>query len=91
MPYTADGQSMKGHLVCSHWDDGRDLGEGILAYMQWSRKPKTKRGSRGYKDYREKIETYVDEVAGHADSKRPGVARRSSFGRGSGGCFEDKV
>ena len=73
MPYTADGQSMKSYLVCSHWDDGCDLGEGILAYMQWSRKPKTKGGSRSYKDYREKMETYVEEVAGQADSRRPGV------------------
>ena len=41
--------------------------------MQWSRKPKKKGGRRGYKDYLEKIETYVDEVAGQADTKRPGV------------------
>ena len=80
MPYTAAGQSMNGYLVCSHWDKGCDLGEGILAYMQWSRKPKTKGGSRGYKDYREKIETYVDEVAGHADSKRPGVLDAARLG-----------
>ena len=44
-----------------------------MAYMQWSRKPKTKGRKRAYQDYREKIETYVEEVASHADTKRPGV------------------
>ena len=91
MPYTADGQSMKSYLVCSHWDDGRDLGEGILAYMRWSRKPKTKGGRRSYKDYREKMETYVEEVAGQADSRRPGVLDGGSLGCGPRGCFEDKI
>ena len=73
MPYTADGHSMKDYLVCSSWHQGHDLGEGILVYMQWSRKPKKKGGRRGYNDYYEKIETYVDEVAGQAETKRPGV------------------
>ena len=73
MPYTADGRSLKDHLVCSQWNGGHDLGEGILARMRWSRKPKTKGGTRGYRDYREKIETYVEEIAGHADSRLPGV------------------
>ena len=73
IPYTADGHSMKDRLVCSQWDQGHDLGEGILAYMQWSRKPREKGGRRSYKDYLEKIETYVDEVAGPADTKCPGV------------------
>ena len=40
MPYTADGESTETHLVCSRWAQGHDLGEGIVAYMQWSRKPK---------------------------------------------------
>ena len=73
MPYTADGESMENHLVCSRWAQGQDLGEGIVAYLQWSRKPKTKGRKRGYANYREKIETYVEEVASHADTKRPGV------------------
>ena len=73
MPYTADGHSMESHLVCSRWDQGHDLGEGVVAYMQWSRKPKKKGGRRSYEDYRDKIETYVDEVAGQADTKHPGV------------------
>ena len=73
MPYTADGLSMVDHLVCSRWDRGHDLGEGILVYMRWSRKPKKTGGRRGYKDYCEKIETYVDEVAGQANTKCPGV------------------
>ena len=80
MPYTADGHSMEDHLVCSRWDQGYDLGEGTLAYMQWSRKPKKKGSRRGYKDYREKMETYVDEVAGQADTKRPGVLNAARSG-----------
>ena len=80
MPYTADGQSLKDHLVCSQWSGGRDLGEGILARMRWSRKPRRKGGERGYKDYREKIETYVEEVAGHADNRLPGVLDAARLG-----------
>ena len=48
--------------------------------MRWSRKPKTRGGKRGYKDYREKIETYVEEVAGHADSRLPGVLDAARLG-----------
>ena len=41
--------------------------------MQWSRKPKEAGRSRGYRDYYEKIVTYVNEVAGEADGLRPGI------------------
>ena len=73
VPYTEDGCSMEEQLICSRWDEGYDLGENISVRMQWSRKPKDQRGTRGYLDYKEKIETYVDYVAGPADAKAPGV------------------
>lgn len=72
-PHTADGESMEDYLVCDKWKQGRDIGEGIKVYTQWSRKPKEGGQARGYKDYREKIETYVEEVGGQAEAIRPGV------------------
>ena len=60
-------------MSCGEWATGHELGEGITVYMQWSRKPKSGGGNRGYKDYHEKIETYVEEVGGEAEVKRPGI------------------
>ena len=72
-PHTISGESMTSHLVCASWVAGRDLGEGITVTEQWSRKLRANRRPRQYTDFREKIETYVAEVAGHAEAKRPGT------------------
>ena len=71
--YYANGESMENYLSCGIWEDGHDIGENITVSMQWSRKIKEGGQTRGYKDYKEKIETYIDEVAGQADSIKPGV------------------
>ena len=72
-PHWASGESMESYLSCRKWDTGYELGEGITVYMQWSRKLKSGGDNRGYKDYYEKIETYVEEVGGEAEAKRPGI------------------
>lgn len=79
-PHTASGESMEPYLSCGNWVTGQDLGEGIMVYMQWSRKPKSEGGSRGYRDYQEKIETYVEEVGGEAEAKRPGILEAARAG-----------
>ncbi len=76
-PYTAGCESMGGYLNCGQWEHGRDIGENITVYMQWSRKPKEAGQTRPYKDYREKIETYISEVGGQAEAMRPGVLEAS--------------
>ena len=79
-PHRASGESMESYLSCGKWDTGYGLGEGITVYMQWSRKPKSGGGNRGYKDYYEKIETYVEEVGGEAEAKRPGILAAARAG-----------
>ena len=79
-PHTADGQSMEEYLSCKKWENGRDIGEGITAYMRWSRKPKKGGRARGYTDYREKIETYVEEIGGQAEGMRPGILEAARKG-----------
>ena len=79
-PHTADGESMEDYLCCGNWEQGRDIGEGIKVYMQWSRKPKEGGQARSYKDYREKIETYVEEVGGQAEAVRPGILEAARKG-----------
>ena len=64
---------MKDYLCCGRWDAGRDIGEGITVYQQWSRKLRSDGVSRAYVSYEEKVLTYVHEVADHAEGKRPGV------------------
>ena len=71
---------MESYLACNKWDAGHDLGENLKAYMRWSRKPREQGGPRGYRDYREKIETYVDEVGGHAETVRPGILEAARAG-----------
>ena len=51
----------------------RRRNHGIHAVVK---KPKSEGGNRGYKDYYEKIETYVEEVGGEAEAKRPGILLR---------------
>ena len=80
IPHRASGESMESYLSCGKWATGHELGEGITVYMQWSRKPKSEGGNRGYKDYYEKIETYVKEVGGEAEVKRPGVLEAAKAG-----------
>ena len=80
MPFTANGESMEAYLSCGKWEQGRDIGEGITVYMQWSRKVKEGGQKRRYRDYQEKIESYVEEVAGQAESKRPGVLEAAKKG-----------
>ena len=80
MPYNADGESMETYLCCGKWEDGYDIGEGITVYMRWSRKPLEGGTQRGYTDYKEKIETYVSEVAGQAESKQPGILMTAKLG-----------
>lgn len=72
-PFRADGSSMEQYLSCGAWPEGHDLGEGLTAYMQWSRKPVANGKKRAYVDYEEKVTTYVTEVAGQADIRHPGV------------------
>ena len=79
-PHWASGESMDSYLSCGKWDTGYELGEEITVYMQWSRKPKSEGGNRGYKDYYEKIETYVKEVGGEAEAKRPGILEAARAG-----------
>ena len=79
-PFRADGSSMENDLSCGAWKEGRDLGEGLTAYMQWSRKPVTNRKKRAYVDYKEKVTTYIAEVAGQADIKHPGVLDAAKTG-----------
>ena len=79
-PHTADGESMEKDLNCGNWEQGRNIGEGIEAYMRWSRKPKEGGQKRGYKDYKEKIETYVDEVGGQAEAINPGILEAAKKG-----------
>ena len=80
MPYKADGKNMEEYLCCQKWEGGCDIGEGITVYMRWSRKPREGGNARGYLDYREKIETYVDEVAGQAEAKQPGILMTARSG-----------
>ena len=79
-PHTAHGESMEKHLSCGNWEQGRDIGEGIEVYMRWSRKPKEGGQKRGYKDYREKIETYVEEVGSQAEAINPGILEAARKG-----------
>ena len=79
-PHTASGDSMKEHLSCGQWEQGRDIGEGITVYMRWSRKPKEGGKKRRYRDYREKIETYIEEVGGQAEGLKPGVLEAARQG-----------
>ena len=48
--------------------------------MQWSRKPLEAGTMRPYTDYREKIQTYVDEVAAYADALHPGALEAARAG-----------
>ena len=80
IPHTAGGENMKEYLSCGKWEQGRDIGEGITVYMQWSRKPKEGGRTRGYRDYHEKIATYIDEVGGQAESMRPGILEAARRG-----------
>ena len=81
MPYTAEGKSMKEDLCCEEWSNGHDLGKGIIAYTRWSKKIRQGGKKRGYKDYYEKIETYVNEVSFHAENKTPGILALSKSGK----------
>ena len=80
MPHKADGESMEGYLCCKKWEDGHNIGEGVTVYMRWSRKPREKNIARKYMNYQEKIDTYVDEVAGQAESKQPGILMTAKSG-----------
>ena len=80
IPYTASGESMEQYLTCQKWPGGRDIGEGITVYMRWSRKPRQGGQARGYKDYLEKLRTYIEEVGGQAEGKRPGVLEAARSG-----------
>ena len=79
-PFRADGSSMEGDLSCGAWKEGRDLGEGLTVYMQWSIKPVTNGKKRAYIDYEEKVTTYIGEVAGQADIRHPGVLEAARTG-----------
>ncbi len=81
IPYTIKGESMKEELCCEEFPDGFQLGEEIIVYMKWSRKPKQGGTLRSYKDYFEQIKTYVDEVSFHAESKTPGILKSSKLGK----------
>ena len=80
VPYHADGNSLEGDVSCDTWPTGRDLGEGLTAYMQWSLKPLEAGTMRPYIDYREKIQTYIDEVSAYADALHPGALEAARAG-----------
>ena len=80
IPHRADGSNMDQYLSCGNWEQGHDIGEGITVRMQWSRKPKEAGRPRGYRDYYEKIVTYINEVAGEADGLRPGILDAARHG-----------
>ena len=79
-PFRADGSSMESDLSCGAWKQGHDIGEGLTAYMRWSRKPVTNGKKRAYVDYEEKVTTYIAEVAGQAEIKHPGVLEAAKTG-----------
>ena len=79
-PFRADGSSMERDLSCGAWEQGHDIGEGLTAYMRWSRKPVTNGKKRAYVDYEEKVTTYIAEVAGQAEIKHPGVLEAAKTG-----------
>ena len=79
-PFRADGSSMEKDLSCRTWPEGHDLGEGLTAYMQWSRKLVVNGKKRAYVDYEEKVTTYIAEVAGQADIRHPGVLEAAKTG-----------
>lgn len=79
-PFRADGSSMESYLSCNVWPEGHDLGEELTAYMQWSRKPVANGKKRNFIDYKEKVLTYIGEVAGQADIKYPGVLEATKSG-----------
>ena len=79
-PHNSAHESMEAYLSCGKWEDGRDIGEGITVYMQWSRKPREAGKARGYRDYLEKIETYVAEVCSQAEGLKPGVLEAAKKG-----------
>ena len=79
-PHTISGDSMQSHLVCDNWSPGRELGEGITVTERWSRKLRDNSRPRQYIDFREKIQTYIAEVADHADAKRPGTIEACKHG-----------
>ncbi|MDE0696311.1 MAG: ThiF family adenylyltransferase [Boseongicola sp.] len=79
-PFRADGSSMKDYLSCGTWTEGHDLGEGLTAYMQWSRKLVANGKKRAYVDYEEKVTTYITEVAGQAEILHPGVLEAARTG-----------
>ena len=80
IPHTASGESMEQELACEQWEGGHDIGEGITVYMRWSRKPRHRGQLRGYRDYLEKVQTYVEEVGGQAENKRPGILKAARKG-----------
>ena len=80
LPFRANGSSMKKYLSCGAWPEGHGLGEGLTAYMQWSRKLVANGKKRAYVDYEEKVTTYIAEVAGQADIRHPGVLEAAKTG-----------
>ena len=81
-PHAITGESLNSHLGCGSWAPGRDIGEGISVTEQWSRKLRQNGKPRGYTDYREKVETYIAEVAEYAEAKQPGTIEACKHGRG---------
>lgn len=79
-PHTSSGDTMHSQLVCEKWEPGRDLGEGITVTERWSRKLRDNGRPRSYIDFREKIETYVTEVADYAEAMRPGTLEACKHG-----------
>ena len=80
IPHYADKTSMKDVLFCNNWPDGKSLGEELIAYSRWSLKPRHQGSLRSYIDHKEKIDTYINEVAGQADALLPGVLAQAKSG-----------
>ena len=80
MPHYADRTSMKDAICSNVWTKGRSMGNGLEAYSRWSIKPRHKGGHRAYRDQKEKIDTYVNEITGQADVLRPGVLEAAKSG-----------
>lgn len=80
VPHTANRESMESYLTCNKWDEGRDIGKGIIVYQEWSRKPLEGGRKRRYLDYHEKMETYIHEVGDQAEARQPGCLEAAKLG-----------
>ena len=80
IPHYADHTSMQDALCCSVWPNGFPMGDGLTAYSRWSIKLRHQGRHRAYTDQKEKIDTYVNEIGGQADTLLPGTLAMAKGG-----------